>query len=135
MAQRRQLLPASDAVGVLFAFPDSAEVRYLSRPPAPGTRVRSSNGHVWIVSNVVRTGENTLTVHCVAQQDPNSARTTVLRRGPALRDPRTERHALAEPGTKKPGAFERLGTHLVTLARRAIQTPTRPRRKMRHYVP
>ena len=137
MAQRGQLLPGSgEEVGVVFLFPDSAEVRYLSRPPAPRTRVRSSNGHVWIVSNVVRTGENTFSAHCVAQQNLVSAPTAVLQTGPAPRDPRTEQRALAEPRTREPGAFEDLGTHLLTLARRAIETPTRLRRRYgMRYIP
>ena len=137
MAQRGQLLPGSgEEVGVVFLFPDSAEVRYLSRPPAPRTRVRSSNGHVWIVSNVVRTGENTFSAHCVAQQDLVAARTPAPRPGHAPRDPRTEPRARADPGASEPGAFEDLGTHLLTLARRAIETPTRLRRRYgMRYIP
>ena len=140
MAQRNQLLPGSGGsgeVGVVFHFPDSAEVRYLSRPPAPGKRVRSSNGHVWIVSNVVGSGENTFHAHCVAQQDAVSARTTAVRPDTVTRAPDMDPPAVDKPDTTEPGAREDAGSHVLTLARRAIETPTRLRRRhgTRNYVP
>jgi hypothetical protein len=140
MAKGGQLLPGSGGSGevsVVFDFRDSAEVRYLSRPPAPGTRVRSSNGHVWIVSNVIRSGENTFRARCVGQQDRVSARATASRPEPAPRDPATTHRALAEADTTEPGVVEELGVHVATLARRAIGAPTRLRRRygMRRYMP
>jgi hypothetical protein len=140
MAKHRQLLPGSEGSGevaVVFHFSDSAEVRYISHLPTPGQRVRSSNGAVWIVSKVVSSGENTFHAHCVAQQDAVSAPTTAFRPENTPRAQHMEPRALAEPGTPEPGAHEDLGSHVMTLARRAIEKPARLRRRYgtRNYVP
>jgi hypothetical protein len=139
MAQRGHLLPGSSDVGVIFHFAESAEVRYLSHPPAPGTRVRDSNGHLWIVRSVVRTGEMTFSANCVTRR-VLSAPARAPRPQPVRSDPHTRRGALAAParGTKEPDALlEDRSPGLLTLARRLIGTPKRLRRRygMRHHLP
>src|SRR5205823_7188666 len=55
-------------------FPDSTEIRWLDKPPTPGTRIRSHGGHgywarVWIVDKVLQSGQDTYTVICVARSE------------------------------------------------------------------
>jgi hypothetical protein len=54
---------------VVLCFPDSAEVRFLERPPRRGQRVVSRSGNVWLVADVLRSGTRTYTVNCVSKRD------------------------------------------------------------------
>ena len=50
----------------VFLFHGAAELRWVSKVPRHGVRVRSSQGKDWIVDEVVRSGVDTYTVTCVA---------------------------------------------------------------------
>jgi hypothetical protein len=52
----------------VFRFPDSTESRWLEELPTPGTRVRSREGSRWVVDEVLQSGRETYTVHCVARR-------------------------------------------------------------------
>src|SRR5688572_10230171 len=52
----------------VFRFPDSTESRWLEELPTPGTRVRSREGSRCIVDEVLQSGRETYTVHCVARR-------------------------------------------------------------------
>jgi hypothetical protein len=52
----------------VFMFPDSTESRWLEELPPRGTRVRSREGAVWIVDEVLQSGRETYTVHCLARR-------------------------------------------------------------------
>jgi hypothetical protein len=140
VARRSQQLPGVREAAVLFLFPDSSEIKYLSRPPAPGARVRSSAGRVWTVASVLKTGEHTFTAQCFAEQAHVPTRVVarpedVAAANGVTRQKKTApRRQVVQDG---PGAFEDLATHLLKLTRRAIGTPSRLRRryKMRHYIP
>lgn len=97
-----------DEVCVVFLFPDASSIRYLARLPAPGARVRSPWGDVWLVEDVVQSGRATYTVRCVGKDDS--------RRIP-----------------NAPPLLARLGL----LARRAVDAPAeaRYRWRMRNYLP
>lgn len=49
---------------VLILFPDSSELRYMREPPRLGQRVRSVDGNVWTVAEVLKSGIDTYTVNC-----------------------------------------------------------------------
>lgn len=51
---------------LVLVFPDSSEFRWVHRTPRLGSRIRSRTGHVWTVSEVLRSGADTYTVFCVA---------------------------------------------------------------------
>ena len=55
-----------DPALAVFLFPTSSEVRPIKDLPAPGTRVRSSSGHVWTVSQTLQSGRQTFTIVCVS---------------------------------------------------------------------
>jgi hypothetical protein len=52
----------------VFRFPDSTESRWMDQLPEAGTRVRSPTGKVWVVDEVLQSGRETYTVHCVARR-------------------------------------------------------------------
>ena len=113
------LLPSGSDFAVIFVFPDSAEIRYLSKLPPRGMRVQSPSGQTFIVASLLRSGERTFTAHCIAREaTPARAR---------------------EYGDeyKGPGALEDLAGHLQALAQRTIEAPARLRRRyrMRNYYP
>jgi hypothetical protein len=102
----------------VLRFPDSIESRWLDRVPTPGTRIRSHGGHgywgrMWIVDEVLQSGNDTYTVTCVGRAEYLDK----LRNGPGF----------------KPN----LAAELLELARRTRDTVTEQRRtrKYRHYVP
>jgi hypothetical protein len=99
-------------------FPGSTESRWLDKLPTPGTRIRSHGGHgyraqVWIVDEVLRSGQDTYTVICVGRD----------RYLENLRNPR--------------GFLPNLDAELVEIARHARETlaERRRRKKYRDYVP
>ena len=51
-------------VQVLFLFPDSSELRTMRVPPRLGRHVRSPEGAVWKVAEVLKSGVDTYTVTC-----------------------------------------------------------------------
>ncbi len=58
-------MPDSSAQSrVLFLFPDAGELRYMQEPPKLGQRVRSVDGDVWTVAEVMKSGIDTYTVSC-----------------------------------------------------------------------
>lgn len=57
--------PSSNTRAV-FLFHDTSELRWVSKAPRHGVRVRSNQGTDWIIDDVVRTGVDTYTVTCVA---------------------------------------------------------------------
>ena len=93
----------------VFLFPDSSENRWLDRLPAAGTRIRSRQGTVWVVDEVLQSGRETYTVFCVDRRDEcrRSDRTTDL------------------------------ATQLLEAARNTTEAVTerRRRRRFRHYLP
>ena len=52
----------------VLRFPDSTESRWLEELPTRGTRVRSRRGSLWVVDEVLQSGRETYTVHCVARR-------------------------------------------------------------------
>ena len=112
-------------VAVVFRFPHSAEIRYLETPPVPGTRVRTSDGRVWVVDELLASGQKTYTAYCVARQEQL--------RTPRLR-PASQAQDVARPASR---AREDLATRLLELANRSIHAPASIRRryKMRNYIP
>jgi hypothetical protein len=75
---------AKPRICLVVRFPDSTEIRYLERPPSPGTRMRSAAGKEWFVAEALQSGRDTYTVFCVGRReylddiDAVSARTRVL---------------------------------------------------------
>jgi hypothetical protein len=113
------LLPGSRELAVVFVFPDTAEIRYLSRLPVRGAHVQSSSGQTFFVASLLQSGERTFTAHCVAYEAT-----------PA----RAQEAKDEQEGT---GALDDLAGHLQALARRTIEAPARLRRRyrMRDYYP
>jgi hypothetical protein len=56
----------NDAAFAVFLFPTSSEVRVMKDLPAQGTRVRSSDGRAWTVSETYQSGRYTFTIVCVS---------------------------------------------------------------------
>jgi hypothetical protein len=119
-------LPHPGEFAVVFRFPDTSEVRYLAKPPAPGARVRSSAGERFVVARLVASSEHVLTAYCVA---------------PAVAPARpvAQRAAIEarEDESGNPGAMDDLANHLLGVVRRTLNAPARLRRRyrMRHYIP
>lgn len=113
-------VPNPREVAVVFLFPDSSEIRYLSKPPARRTRVRSSNGKSFMVATILPSGERTFTAHCVAQ---------------AVVPPRAMARRGAEPTSEHES--DDLPSQLLGLVRLTVDAPARLRRRhrMRHYIP
>ena len=93
----------------VFLFPDSSENRWLDRLPAAGTRIRSRQGTVWVVDEVLQSGRETYTVFCVDRRDER----------------------------RRAGGGSDLATELLEAARTATEAVTerRRRRRFRHYLP
>jgi hypothetical protein len=61
-------------VHTVLVFPDSTETRWLRALPTPGTRIRDHGGDIywgrkWVVDEVLQSGVDTYTVHCVSQSE------------------------------------------------------------------
>jgi hypothetical protein len=59
-------------VYAVLVFPHSTETRWLERLPTPGTRIRDRGGdsfwgRTWVVDEVLQSGLDTYTVHCVSR--------------------------------------------------------------------
>jgi hypothetical protein len=83
-ASRRE----AGGIYAVLVFPHSTETRWLARPPTPGTRIRdlggeSHWGRTWVVAEVLQSGSDLYTVHCVS-------RTEYLERLRERRDFRTD---------------------------------------------
>jgi hypothetical protein len=146
MSADGQLLPGPDAIAVVFQFPHTAEIRYVSRVPARGSRVRSSAGHTFIVTQLLRSGERTFTARCVAPDDTKSKRAS-----PRSESASREREPLPLPYKRQVAEKERRSEHgekmhqtsrsledmAVDLVRsaRATSKRFRHRYKMRNYLP
>ena len=55
-------------VFIVLVFPDSSEFRWVHERPRLGSGIRSSLGQSWRVDEVLQSGVNTYTVHCVEQR-------------------------------------------------------------------
>jgi hypothetical protein len=62
----------------VFLFHGSAELRRVRNRPRRGSRVKSGQGHDWIVADVLQSGVDTYTVTCVAPQEFESRRDRVV---------------------------------------------------------
>jgi hypothetical protein len=51
----------------VLVFPHSTETRWLEGLPTPGTRIRDHRGKTWVVDEVLQSGLDTYTVHCVSR--------------------------------------------------------------------
>ena len=118
-------MTAPHGVRVLFLFPDSSELRDVRKPPRRGHHVRSPEGAVWKVAEILKSGHETYTVTCVAPSRmgkmPNLAadhmRNAVRRR---TRDPDNQD----------------LAADLLERARKSISPhEIRSRRRRRNYMP
>ena len=68
--KRRSPKRTESGVFCVLLFPDSAENRWFERLPAPGTRLRSSQGGPqWVVDVVLQSGRDTYTVYCVDRRE------------------------------------------------------------------
>lgn len=107
--KRRRHVGADAGFFCVFLFPDCSENRWLDRLPAPGTRIRSRQGTVWVVDEVLQSGRETYTVFCVGRGD----------------------HRRRSAGTTD------LATELLEAARSASEAVSarRRRRRYRHYLP
>jgi hypothetical protein len=119
-------LPNADTVAVVFVFPDSSEIRYLSNPPPPGARVQSSTGQRFRVAGIRASGEHTFRVRCVVEA-------VAPTRAMARRDPIKTR----EDETGHSGAIDDLASQLLGVVRGTMESAARLRRRyrMRHYIP
>ena len=70
MLRRFKRRSPNPGVFCVLLFPDSAENRWFERLPAPGTRLRSSQGgSQWVVDVVLQSGRDTYTVYCVDRRE------------------------------------------------------------------
>lgn len=109
LLRRHRFGSAGSSMFCVFLFPDSSENRWLDRLPAAGTRIRSRQGTVWVVDEVLQSGRETYTVFCVDRRDER-------RRSDGTTD---------------------LATQLLEAARNTTEAVTerRRRRRFRHYLP
>ena len=50
----------------MLMYPDSSEFQWAHQRPHPGQRVRSRRGDIWVVDDVLQSGDHTYTVSCAA---------------------------------------------------------------------
>ena len=127
MTREGPSLPNAREVAVVFLFPDSSEIRYLTNPPAAGARVRSSTGERFVVAKIFASGERVFTAHCIVQTAVAPTRTAARPEASPVR--------VEEPG--HPGGVDDFASHLLARVRRTLDAPARLRRRyqMRHYIP
>jgi hypothetical protein len=137
MAPGRQLPPGPREIAVVCLFPDAAEVRYVSRLPARGQRIRSSKGRVYIVAQVLQSGERTFTAHCAAPEDIKSRRPNTPPRETAPRKGDLVRSEQRDGMHGRSHGLDDLAADLMRFVGVTLRTPGRLRHryKTRNYLP